>query len=150
MPNDNCSATGSGLAMAGSNGMTSRRAGRRRTGSSRTVQLAGAAGFEPANGGIKSRCLTTWRRPSRRRGYSGPYCEGKGGLRREEGQLGNTPAIARKSYIHPAVIALADRQVKWRAKLKLPRATLWLSRYERALIALPESGPSAAKLIAAA
>ena len=26
--------------------------------------LAGAAGFEPANGGIKSRCLTTWRRPT--------------------------------------------------------------------------------------
>jgi hypothetical protein len=26
--------------------------------------LAGAAGFEPANGGIKSRCLTTWRRPN--------------------------------------------------------------------------------------
>lgn len=26
--------------------------------------LAGAAGFEPANGGTKSRCLTTWRRPN--------------------------------------------------------------------------------------
>ena len=25
--------------------------------------MAGAAGFEPANGGTKSRCLTTWRRP---------------------------------------------------------------------------------------
>ena len=65
-------------------------------------------------------------------------------------RLGNTPAIARKSYIHPAVIALVDRQVKWRAKLKLPRATQWLSPHERALIALLESGPSAAKLIAAA
>lgn len=30
------------------------------------MELAGAAGFEPAHGGIKSRCLTTWRRPSRR------------------------------------------------------------------------------------
>gem|GEM_PF-2019314 len=30
--------------------------------------LAGAAGFEPANAGIKSRCLTTWRRPSSRAG----------------------------------------------------------------------------------
>ena len=29
-----------------------------------TEELAGAAGFEPANGGTKSRCLTTWRRPS--------------------------------------------------------------------------------------
>jgi len=28
--------------------------------------LVGAAGFEPANGGIKSRCLTTWRRPNRK------------------------------------------------------------------------------------
>ncbi len=26
--------------------------------------LAGAAGIEPANDGIKSRCLTTWRRPN--------------------------------------------------------------------------------------
>src|SRR5437763_4576486 len=30
------------------------------------VKLAGAAGFEPANAGTKNRCLTTWRRPSRR------------------------------------------------------------------------------------
>ena len=65
-------------------------------------------------------------------------------------RLGNTPAIARKSYIHPAVIALVDRQVNWRETLKLPRATPWLSRYERALIDLLESGPSAARLIAAA
>ena len=27
--------------------------------------MAGAAGIEPANGGIKSRGLTAWRRPSR-------------------------------------------------------------------------------------
>ena len=65
-------------------------------------------------------------------------------------RLGNTPAIARKSYIHPAVIALVDRQVKWRAGLKLPRATPGLKRYERALIDLLDNGPSAAKLIAAA
>ena len=65
-------------------------------------------------------------------------------------RLGNTPAIARKSYIHPAVIALVDRQIEWRETLRLPRATQWLSRYERALIDLLESGPSAAKLMAAA
>ena len=65
-------------------------------------------------------------------------------------RLGNTPAIARKSYIHPAVIALVDCQVKWRGKLKLPRATPGLKRYERALIDLLDNGPSAAKLIAAA
>lgn len=65
-------------------------------------------------------------------------------------RLGNTPAIARKSYVHPAVIALVDRQIGWREKLKLPRTTRGLDRYERALIELLESGPSAAKLIAAA
>ena len=63
--------------------------------------------------------------------------------------LGNTPAMARKSYIHPAVIALVDRQIKWRARLKLPRATKWLSAEERGLIKLLDSGPRAAKLLAA-
>ena len=33
--------------------------------------LAGAAGFEPANAGTKNRCLTTWRRPSRRSRLAG-------------------------------------------------------------------------------
>jgi DNA topoisomerase-1 len=63
--------------------------------------------------------------------------------------LGNTPAMARKSYIHPAVIALVERQQKWRARLKLPRKRKWLSRYERALIRLLEKGPKAGKLLAA-
>src|ERR1051326_1834434 len=27
-------------------------------------ELAGVEGFEPPNGGIKTRCLTTWRHPS--------------------------------------------------------------------------------------
>ena len=64
--------------------------------------------------------------------------------------LGNTPTMARKSYIHPAVIALVDRQIKWRAKLKMPRATKWLKGEERGLIKLLESGPKAAKLLAPA
>lgn len=64
--------------------------------------------------------------------------------------LGNTPAIARKSYIHPAVLALVDDQEAWRAKLRLPRATRWLSREERGLIELLEQGPTAAELLAAA
>jgi DNA topoisomerase-1 len=63
--------------------------------------------------------------------------------------LGNTPAMARKSYIHPAVIALVDRQQKWRARLKLPRDGKWLSRHERALIRLLETGPKARTLLAA-
>ena len=62
--------------------------------------------------------------------------------------LGNTPAMARKSYIHPAVIALVDRQQKWRARLRLPRDGKWLSRYERALIRLLEKGPKARTLLA--
>lgn len=63
-------------------------------------------------------------------------------------QLGNTPAMARKSYIHPAVIALVERQQKWRAKLKLPRESKWLDRYERALIKLLEKSPKAKTLLA--
>lgn len=62
--------------------------------------------------------------------------------------LGNTPAMARKSYIHPAVIALVDSQLKWRARLKLPRDGKWLGRYEKALIRVLEKGPRAKKLLA--
>lgn len=53
--------------------------------------------------------------------------------------LGNTAAVTRKSYIHPALFELADRQAKWRETLKLPRATQWLSREERGLIELLET-----------
>lgn len=52
--------------------------------------------------------------------------------------LGNTPAIARKSYIHPAVIARIEGQAEWRAGLRLPRQTRWLSRAERGLVAFLE------------
>ncbi|MBO9711397.1 DNA topoisomerase IB [Sphingomonas sp.] len=55
--------------------------------------------------------------------------------------LGNTPAIARKSYVHPQLVALAkdrDAQAAFRKALHLPRATRYLSRYERGLIALLE------------
>jgi len=61
--------------------------------------------------------------------------------------LGNTPAMVRKSYIHPAVIALVDRQQKWRARLKLPRETKWLSRYERAFLKVLERSPRAETLL---
>lgn len=64
-------------------------------------------------------------------------------------QLGNTPAVTRKSYIHPAVIDLLDDQEEWRKTLKLPRATQWLTREERALIDLLEANPSSKKLLAA-
>lgn len=51
--------------------------------------------------------------------------------------LGNTPAIARKSYIHPAVIGRIEGQEEWRAGLKLPRATRWLTGAERSAASLP-------------
>ncbi len=64
--------------------------------------------------------------------------------------LGNTPAVTRRSYIHPAVLELVDRQDEWRETLRLPRATEWLTSEERGLIALLESGPGASELLAAA
>jgi DNA topoisomerase-1 len=50
-------------------------------------------------------------------------------------ELGNTPAIARKSYVHPALIDLAKSGGHWDASMKLPRSTRYLDRYERGLIA---------------
>jgi len=61
--------------------------------------------------------------------------------------LGNTPAVARKSYIHPAVIERTQEQEQWCAQLDLPRATKWLSRNERGLIALLEASGNAAELL---
>ena len=58
--------------------------------------------------------------------------------------LGNTPAIARKSYVHPALLALAkEGQSVFRGGLRLPRATRHLSRAERGLIAFLEQGATA-------
>lgn len=54
------------------------------------------------------------------------------------GALGNTPAIARSSYVHPAVIARIEGQEAWREGLRLPRQTRWLTRAERGLIAFLE------------
>ena len=54
-------------------------------------------------------------------------------------RLGNTPAIARKSYVHPDVIELVKTdQARFRRALRLPRATGQLSREERGLIAFLE------------
>ncbi|MEO5492645.1 MAG: DNA topoisomerase IB [Sphingomonas sp.] len=55
--------------------------------------------------------------------------------------LGNTPAIARKSYVHPALIDLTKGdQTRFRETLALPRGTRYLDRYERGLIAFLENG----------
>ncbi|MBB4613192.1 DNA topoisomerase-1 [Novosphingobium taihuense] len=74
----------------------------------------------------------------------------KGLLEEVSDHLGNTPAIARKSYVHPAVLALVEGQEEWRKKLRLPRASRWLSRHERGLIAFLEDGPAAVELLSAA
>ena len=57
-------------------------------------------------------------------------------------RLGNTPAIARKSYVHPALIDLGKdkaAQAVFRQSLRLPRATHYLTRIERGLIAFLET-----------
>jgi len=62
--------------------------------------------------------------------------------------LGNTPAIARKSYVHPLLIGLTkdkDAQAAFRDGLQLPRATRYLSRAERGLIALLSEEAAPAK-----
>ena len=55
-------------------------------------------------------------------------------------RLGNTPAIARKSYVHPSLIDLVKKgQSAFRSALRLPRSTPYLSREERGLIAFLDS-----------
>lgn len=50
-------------------------------------------------------------------------------------RLGNTPTIARKSYVHPAIVAAAKGGTEAPVMPeKLPRATQWLSREERGLV----------------
>ena len=54
--------------------------------------------------------------------------------------LGNTPAISRKSYVHPALIAaVASGETAALSATKLPRPTRYLSATERGLIAFLQS-----------
>lgn len=65
-------------------------------------------------------------------------------LERVSQTLGNTPSVARKSYIHPAVLEIAgdkNAQTMLRSNLRLPRKTQWLSRHERGLIELLGQSP---------
>jgi len=55
--------------------------------------------------------------------------------------LGNTPAISRKSYVHPALIEAA-KDAGAVGGGKLPRATKYLSGVERGLIAFLEALPA--------
>jgi DNA topoisomerase-1 len=66
-------------------------------------------------------------------------------------RLGNTPAIARKSYVHPAMIAAAQARDDFAgATGALPRATKYLSRYERGFLTYLERAPDAAALLRSA
>jgi DNA topoisomerase I len=60
--------------------------------------------------------------------------------------LGNTPAISRKSYIHPALIELCrNGDAGELCALKLPRAVQHLTSHERALIGFLDEIAAAAK-----
>ncbi|AWW75200.1 DNA topoisomerase [Erythrobacter sp. KY5] len=67
-------------------------------------------------------------------------------------KLGNTPAVARNSYIHPAVIDILSRDgawEDWRASLSIPRPAKFLTRHERGLLEMLEKSPEAAELLTA-
>ena len=49
--------------------------------------------------------------------------------------LGNTPAISRKSYVHPALIDAVKEGARKRLSLQCPRSSKYLSGAERGLIA---------------
>lgn len=62
----------------------------------------------------------------------------KGMLEHVAEHLGNTPAIARKSYIHPALVELARTGKGRKLPARLPRATRWLTPGERGFLAFLE------------
>jgi DNA topoisomerase-1 len=60
--------------------------------------------------------------------------------------LGNTPAISRKSYVHPALIDAVREGARTRLSLQCPRPSKYLSSAERGLIAfLGKAKPRKAK-----
>lgn len=71
-------------------------------------------------------------------------------LQRVADHLGNTPAVTRRSYIHPAVIDLVSRQEEFRAGLKLPRPQAHLNQWELGLMNFLDECPEASEYLAAA
>lgn len=71
-------------------------------------------------------------------------------LKKVSSRLGNTPAVTRKSYIHPAVIDLIDRQEEWREELRLPRRTPYLNKWEHGLLDFLKDSPAAMELLGTA
>jgi DNA topoisomerase-1 len=66
-------------------------------------------------------------------------------------RLGNTPAVARKAYVHPAMLAAAQERGDFAAAAgPLPRATRYVSRYERGFLSYLERAPGAAALLRSA
>jgi DNA topoisomerase-1 len=63
----------------------------------------------------------------------------KGMLAHVSEHLCNTPAIARKSYVHPILVELARTGKGRKLPAKLPRATRWLSPGERGFLAFLET-----------
>lgn len=64
--------------------------------------------------------------------------------------LGNTPAISRKSYVHPMLVEWAKAGgLKGEAPPRLPRATRWLSAAERGLVAFLDEVATASGKMAA-
>ena len=61
-------------------------------------------------------------------------------LRRVADELGNTPAVSRKSYVHPAVLAAIKGKLA--PPQRLPRRTQWLEPAERGLIAFLQASGS--------
>ncbi len=55
-------------------------------------------------------------------------------LEQVSAELGNTPAIARKSYVHPAIIEAAQAGADKRRDWSVPRATKYLTAEERGLL----------------
>lgn len=69
-------------------------------------------------------------------------------LERVADHLGNTPAVTRKSYVHPAVIDLVGKQEQWRASLRLPKAKPRANEWERGLLEYLRMAPAASELLA--
>lgn len=60
-------------------------------------------------------------------------------------RLGNTPAVARNSYVHPLLIRILSGETDWQSEWGLrPRASRWLSRDERGFLHLLASASDAA------
>ena len=66
----------------------------KKTSTKEVLLLAGLAGFEPTNDGIKNRCLTTWRQPNAVLTFYGAY----GAL----GEIRTHDPCLRRAILYPA------------------------------------------------